>query len=155
VARQERQLLAVGSKAPGFRLPRLDGGDVMLTEMLAGGPALLAFFKVSCPVCQLTFPFLERVHQAGALPVYGISQNDSEDTRAFAKRFRTTFPMLLDSETSGFEVSNAYGISSVPTMFLVERDGSIQQAMLGWRKDEMMALGAVGPDDKVPQWKAG
>jgi hypothetical protein len=26
---------------------------------------------------------------------------------------------------------------------------------LGWRKDEMTALGAVGPDDKVPQWKAG
>jgi peroxiredoxin len=155
VARQERQLIAVGAKGPGFRLPRLDGGEITLAEILTGGPALLAFFKVSCPVCQLTFPFLERVHQAGALPVYGISQNDGENTRAFAKRFRTTFPMLLDSENSGFEVSNAYGISSVPTMFLVERDGSIQQAMLGWRKDEMMALGAVGPDDKVPQWKAG
>lgn len=155
MARQERRLLAVGAKAPDFRLPRLDGGAVSLVEILTGGPALLAFFKVSCPVCQLTFPFLERVHQAGALPVYGISQNDAEDTRAFAKRFRTTFPMLLDSENSGFEVSNAYGISSVPTMFLVERDGSIQQAMLGWRRDEMMALGAVGPDDKVPQWKAG
>jgi peroxiredoxin len=155
VARQERRLLAVGAKAPGFRLPRLDGGAVTLAEILAGGPALLAFFKVSCPVCQLTFPFLERVNQAGALRVYGISQNDAEDTRAFAKRFRTTFPMLLDSENSGFEVSNAYGISSVPTMFLVERDGSIQQAMLGWRKEEMTALGAVGPDDKVPQWKAG
>jgi peroxiredoxin len=155
VARQERQLLAVGAKAPGFRLPRLDGGDVALAEILSGGPALLAFFKVSCPVCQLTFPFLERVHQAGALPVYGISQNDADDTRAFAKRFRTTFPMLLDRENSRFEVSNAYGISSVPTMFLVERDGSIQQAMLGWRRDEMTALGAVGPDDKVPQWKAG
>jgi peroxiredoxin len=159
VARQERRLLAVGAKAPGFRLPRLDGGDVTLVEILAGGPALLAFFKVSCPVCQLTFPFLERVHQTGALPVYGISQNDAKDTREFAKRFRTTFPMLLDSENSGFPVSNAYGISSVPTMFLVERDierdGSIRQAMLGWRREEMMALGAVGPDDKVPQWKAG
>jgi peroxiredoxin len=155
VARQERRLLAVGAKAPGFRLPRLDGGDVSLAEILAGGPALLAFFKVSCPVCQLTLPFLERVHQAGALPVYGISQNDPEDTRGFAKRFRTTFPMLLDSEDSGFPVSNAYGISSVPTMFLVDRDGSIRQSMPGWRRDEMMALGAVGPSDKVPQWKAG
>ena len=155
MARQERRLRAVGAKAPDFRLPRLDGGEVSLAEILTGGPALLAFFKVSCPVCQLTFPFLERVHQAGALPVYGISQNDAKDTRQFVKRYRTTFPMLLDSENGGFPVSNAYAISSVPTMFLIERDGSIQQVMLVWRKDEMIALGAVGPDDKVPQWKAG
>ena len=155
MARQERRLLEAGAKAPDFRLARLDGGYIALVEILASGPALLAFFKVSCPVCQLTFPFLERVHQAGALPVYGISQNDTKDTREFAKRFRTTFPMMLDGENRGFPVSNAYGISSVPTMFLIGSDGSIQQVMLGWRKDEMTALGAVGPDDKVPQWKAG
>ena len=155
MARQERRLRAVGAKAPDFRLPRLDGGEVSLAEILTGGPALLAFFKVTCPVCQLTFPFLERVHQAGALPVYGISQNDAKDTRQFVKRYRTTFPMLLDSENGGFPVSNAYAISSVPTMFLIERDGSIQQVMLVWRKDEMIALGAVSPADKVPQWKAG
>jgi peroxiredoxin len=151
----------MGARAPEFRLPRLDGGDISLAEISAQGPALLAFFKNSCPVCQLTFPFLERVHQAGTLPVYGISQNDAADTRAFAKRYRTTLPMLLDSQASGFPVSNAYGISSVPTMFLIGRDGSIAQTMLGWRKQEIAALGAtagvtvIRPEDNVPEWKAG
>jgi peroxiredoxin len=160
VARGDRQLPEVGARAPEFRLPRLDGGDISLAEIAAQGPALLAFFKVSCPVCQLTLPFLERL-QAGTLPVYGISQNDAADTRAFAKRYRSTLPMLLDSQASGFPVSNAYGISSVPTMFLVERDGSIAQTMLGWRKQEIAALGAtagvrvIGPEDNVPEWKAG
>jgi peroxiredoxin len=155
VARPSRQLPEAGAKAPEFRLPQLDAADISLAEITARGPALLAFFKVSCPVCQLTFPFLERVHQAGALAVYGISQNGAKDTRDFARRYRTTFPMLLDSEKDGYPVSNAYGISSVPTMFRIGRDGFIEQVMLGWRKQEMVALGAVGPGDSVPEWKAG
>jgi peroxiredoxin len=157
VPRQERQLPEVGARAPDFRLPLLDGAgvDISLAEITARGPALLAFFKVSCPVCQLTFPFLERVHRAGGLTVYGISQNDARDTRDFALRYGTTFPMLLDREESGYPVSNAYGISSVPTMFRIDRNGAIEQVMLGWRKPEMVALGAVGPRDAVPEWKAG
>ena len=161
MTRGDRHLLEVGSRAPEFRLPRLAGGDISLAEIAAQGPALLAFFKISCPVCQLTFPFLERVHQAGTLPVYGISQNDARGTRDFAARYRTTLPMLLDSEHSGFPVSNAYGISSVPTMFLIERYGSVAQTMLGWRKQEMAALGpaagvsVIRPEDNVPEWKAG
>jgi peroxiredoxin len=161
VARGDRDLLEAGARAPEFRLARLDDGDISLAEIAAQGPALLAFFKTSCPVCQLTFPFLERIHQAGTLPVYGISQNDAAGTRAFAQRYRTTLPMLLDTEESGFPVSNAYGISSVPTMFLIERDGSIAQAMSGWRKQEMAALSAaagvsvIHPEDNVPEWKAG
>ena len=161
MSRGDRQLPEVGARAPEFRLPRLAGGEISLAEIAAQGPALLAFFKISCPVCQLTFPFLERVHQAGTLPVYGISQNDAKDTRAFAARYRTTLPMLLDSEESGFPVSNAYGISSVPTMFLIERDGSIGQSIIGWRKREIAALGptagagVIRPGDNVPEWKAG
>jgi len=165
VARGDRQLPEVGSRAPEFRLPRVTsgdiGGDISLAEIAAQGPALLAFFKISCPVCQFTFPFLERIHQAGTLPIYGISQNNARDTRDFAKRLLTTFPMLLDSEAGGFPVSNAYGISSVPTMFLIERDGSMAQVMIGWRKQEIAALGVtagvkvIRPEDNVPEWKAG
>jgi peroxiredoxin len=155
VARGSRQLPEVGARAPEFRLPRLESGHISLAELTAQGPALLAFFKISCPVCQLTLPFLERVHQAGAMAVYGISQDDAADTRGFAQRHGITFPMLLDSERTGYAVSNAYGISNVPTMFAIARDGSIEQVMLGWRKQEMAALGAVGPDERVPEWKAG
>ena len=155
MAWRKRELLEAGAKAPEFRLAQLDGGELSLAEIVARGPALLAFFKISCPVCQLTFPFLERVHQAGSLPVYGISQDDAKDTRDFAQRYGVAFPMLLDSKKSGYPASNQYGISSVPTMFRIGRDGAIEQVMLGWRKQEMIALGAVGPGDSVPEWKAG
>lgn len=157
---KQHKLLEAGTRAPDFQLKRLGGGESSLQDLLSGGPVLLAFFKVTCPVCQLTFPFLERI-AAGTLPVYGISQNGPDDTREFTQEFGTTFPMLLDEESSNFPASNAYGISSVPTMFLVNPDGSIAHVMEGWNRVEIGVLGAtsgVNPirqGDDVPAWKAG
>lgn len=156
MGRGRLQLPEVGARAPEFQLPGVDtGGDISLTEITRQGPALLAFFKISCPVCQLTFPFLERIHQAGALRVYGISQNDADDTRDFAAHYKTTFPILLDREETGYAVSNAYGISSVPTLFVIGGNGAIEQVTAGWSRPEMAAFGAIRPDDRVPEWKAG
>ena len=156
--RGQHRLLNEGARAPEFRLERLTGGFATLAEILAGGEALLAFYKVSCPVCQLTFPFLERIHRAGRLPIFGVSQNDAADTQDFNREFGVTFPTLLDSETSGFPASNEYGISSVPTLFLVEPGGRVARVIEGWQKKEMEALGGAGlfrKDDYVPEWKAG
>jgi peroxiredoxin len=160
-AHRQSKLLSRGSPAPDFRLPLLAGGETTLTEILSRGPALLAFFKITCPVCQLTFPFLERLHAGGKLPIYGISQNDAADTDEFNCEFGVTFPILLDTEESGFPVSDAYGISSVPTLFLVEPGRVIAQAIEGWNRKDMESLGARAgvslfrPGDYVPEWKAG
>ena len=160
-SRHQRALLDPGARAPGFRLSRLEGGEATLAELAAGGRVLLVFFKVTCPVCQMTMPFLERMHGSGTLAICAISQNDARDTREFNGSFGVTIPTLLDSEDEDFPASNAYGIASVPTMFLVEGDGKISRVTEGWSKLEMEALGAaVGmalfrADDDVPAWKAG
>jgi peroxiredoxin len=160
-SRRQRPLLDPGARAPGFRLSRLEGGEATLAELAAGGRVLLVFFKVTCPVCQMTMPFLERMHGSGTLAICAISQNDARDTREFNGSFGVTIPTLLDSEDEDFPASNAYGIASVPTMFLVEGDGKISRVTEGWSKLDMEALGAaVGmalfrADDDVPAWKAG
>jgi peroxiredoxin len=139
----------------------LDGGESTLDDLLANGPILLAFFKISCPVCQLTFPFLERLHTPGVLPVYGVSQNDEEDTRWFQSEFGVTLPTLLDREENDFAVSNAFAISSVPTLFLLGRDGTIERTIEGWVKQDIESLGGIAgvavfrQGDNVPAWKAG
>jgi peroxiredoxin len=158
---KQRRLLAAGTPAPDFRLPLLDGGEAALDDLIAKGPALLAFFKVSCPVCQMALPFLDRIRSGGSLPVYAVSQNDAGDTRDFHRRFNLSLPSLLDSEEAGFVVSNAFGISSVPTLFLIEKDGSVTRVIEGWSKIEIERLGEVAgmkpfrPTDSVPEWKAG
>jgi peroxiredoxin len=153
--------LEAGAAAPGFALPRLDGGEASLQQITSAGPALLVFFKISCPVCQLALPFYERLSKSGALAVYGVSQNDASDTRGFAQRYGLMFPMLLDLENTGYPVSNAYGLTNVPTAFLVEPGGLIAQTIHGWNKSEVTALGSAKgvsvfrPGDQVPEWKAG
>jgi peroxiredoxin len=160
-AGKQPKLLDAGSPLPDLRLKLLAGGESTLREVAARGPALLAFFKVSCPICQLTFPFLERLHAAGTLAIYGISQNGARDTREFNEDFGIAFPTLLDDEAKHFPASNAFGISSVPTLFLVERNNTISHVIEGWRKNEMefLATKAGAPvfrqGDNVPEWKAG
>ena len=160
-ARRQRELLEIGTPAPAFCLARLEGGDATLASLPAQARTLLVFFKISCPTCQLAMPYLERLHLSTGLPVYGISQNDAESTREFIDYFKVTFPILLDPEDDDFPASNAYGLSSVPTMYLVEPDGVISRVVEGWTRIDMEKLGADAgitlfrEGDNVPAWKAG
>jgi peroxiredoxin len=163
------EALAAGTAAPPFTLTDMDGKQRSLGEALKRGPVLLAFFKVSCPVCQFTFPFLERIHQAvkgrDDVQLWGVSQDDARDTRDYAREYGCTFPMLIDAR--GYPVSNDYGLTTVPTLFLVKPDGVIQVASVGFdRKDIETAATEFGkiagktitvftPRDNVPDFKPG
>jgi peroxiredoxin len=128
--------LTAGTKAPDFELKATDGKRFSLQEALADGPVVLAFFKVSCPTCQYAFPFLERLHKAygqKGVKLLGVSQNDAKDTAAFNKEFGVTFPVLLD-EIGKYPVSNAYGLTNVPTIFWIAQDGEIEVSSVGWLK---------------------
>jgi peroxiredoxin len=159
--RHKKAVLEAGARAPSFRLKGLDGGTTSLDELLAKGPALLAFYKISCPVCQLTFPYLQRLAAGSGIQVIGISQDDAGATEGFNKRFAITFPTLLDEAKEGYPASNAFGITNVPTLFLVEPDGQIANAISGFSKRDLEALGdraGMKPfreGENVPEWKAG
>jgi len=136
--------LEPGTRAPKFSLPDDKGHAHSLSEGLAKGPVLLVFFKVSCPTCQYALPFFERLHQrlAGApLSLWAVSQNPLDHTNAFRREFGVeTLPALFDSDDEGYPVSNAYGISHVPTSFLIEPDGKISLSGVGWSQDDTAAM---------------
>jgi peroxiredoxin len=160
-ARKQYELLSPGDVAPGFRLPRLEGGEVSLGELLAKGPILLAFYKVSCPVCQMAMPFLERIHTSGSLAIYAVSQNDAGDSREFNAEYGVTMPTLLDPEELGFPASNDYGISHVPTVYLIGPDGKIVNVIESWNRQELEKVASsvgvqlIQPMDSVPAFRAG
>jgi peroxiredoxin len=153
-------MLKVGNLAPEFTLVDLTGAEKSLDEMLATDPVVLAFFKVSCPTCQLTLPFLERFFSQRQL-VYGISQDDVRSTQAFAERYRLTMPMLLDEAKRGYPVSNIFAITNVPSIFQIEKDHRISWASMGFIKRDLEQLGHlhhVGifhADDDVPAMRGG
>jgi len=162
--------LTVGTRAPDFTLTTMDGKQFSLKEALARGPVLAAFFKISCPVCQFTFPFLERIFKAHGnrnVTVVGISQNGKKDTAGFIKEYGITFPVLLD-DTDSYPVSNAYGLTNVPSLFWIARDGEIEISSVGWVRKEIEEInqkagvtpgqkppGMFRPGEDVPEFRAG
>jgi peroxiredoxin len=162
--------IVAGNKAPGFSLKALDNKEYSLDTMLQGGPVVAAFFKISCPVCQFSFPFLERLYKrysGDGVSFLGISQDDARSTSQFAKEYGVTFPMAMDDE-NGYAVSNAYGLTNVPTIFLIDSDGTVKVSSMGFDKKDLETIGAhlakrnkialaplFRPDEVIPANKPG
>ncbi len=162
--------LTPGTSAPDFTLPSMEGKQFSLKEGLSQGPVLAAFFKISCPVCQFAFPFLDRIYRAYGhrnVAIVGISQNDKKDTAAFIKEYGVSFPVLLD-DTSSYPVSNAYCLTNVPSIFWIAQDGEIEISSVGWLRKEIdeinrKAAKTTGegpkpifrPGEDVPDFRAG
>lgn len=143
--------LDTGRHAPEVALVDLKGRTVSLFNELKRGPVVLAFFKISCPVCQYTFPMLERLHRAYPdAAIYGISQNSAKDTEMFCREFGVTFPVLLD-DPKNYAASNAYGLTNVPTIFYIGQDGTIEVSSVGWSKNDIEEIGRrLGSVHHVP-----
>jgi peroxiredoxin len=133
--------IVAGNLAPGFSLNSLDNQKFSLHALLQQGPVVAAFFKISCPVCQFTFPFLERLYQrygSREVTFLGISQDDARATRKFASEYGVTFPLLPDEES--YPVSNAYGLTNVPTIFLIDPDGTVKVSSSGFDKKDLETI---------------
>jgi peroxiredoxin len=132
--------IARGNLAPNFSLKTLEGREFALSEALARGPVVLSFFKVSCPVCQFTYPFLERLFRRYGRDAafIAVSQDNDRASRDFARSFGLTFPVLVDDEN--YLVSSAYGLSMVPTVFLIEPDGKVSISSMGFVKADLESL---------------
>lgn len=164
--------MTIGTTAPTFELAGTDGGKYSLAKALERGPVLAAFFKVACPTCQYTFPFLERLcrqfRSAGAadIQVWGISQDGVEPSQRFAKEFGVTFPILLDEEP--YELSREYGLKYVPSLFVIAPEGRVEAASEGFNKADLLEIQNVlarrlstrppelfAASDHVPEYKPG
>jgi peroxiredoxin len=160
--------LEAGVKAPDFTLPTMSGESFSLAVALRQGPVLLAFFKISCPVCQFAMPYAERLFQAAKgkkVTIIGVSQDVEKSTAAFMREYRLTLPIALD-DTNSYPASNAYGLTTVPTFFLINPTGEIEISSAGWSREEVdhMYQDVMSepnpapffmPNERVPELKFG
>jgi peroxiredoxin len=155
-------MLRPGDRAPALELEDLEGG----TRATAGSrprSTLLVFFKVSCPTCQYTMPYVERL-ASGTNPeapeILAISQDDAANTAQFQKRFGLSIPMLLDP-APGYAASNRYRITHVPSFFLIEPDGTIALSFDGFEKAQLEQVAArfgaelLAEGERVPASRPG
>lgn len=161
--------IQAGGAAPVFALAGVNGEKHSLADALKKGPVLAAFFKVSCPVCQFTFPFLERMYESygdGTVSFWGVSQDNAHDTKEFLDEYGVKFPTLIDAD--GYEVTKQYGLTNVPSIFLIQPDGNVHTASVGFAKKDLETIATeianasaktpqapFRPGEKVPEYKPG
>jgi peroxiredoxin len=152
--------ISPGAQAPDFELKDLSGQIHRLSDALRHGPVALVFYKSACPTCQFTFPHLEKIFStAGNRPdwtLWGISQDDEEETRVFRQQYGITFNLLIDEYP--YDVSSEYGLKFVPAIFLIQPDGRVAVSDFGFTKaglNQMAGFEFFTPNDGLPAARPG
>jgi len=134
-------VLAPGDQAPSFSLASAETGEAVI-DPWTEGPTVLAFFKVSCPVCHMVAPKVAALADAGAR-VVAVGEDPPPALARYARDRGQQVPTL--SEPPPYAVSSAYGVVSVPTLFLVGDDGRVKDVVAGWDREGWNRLaGAAG-----------
>ncbi len=122
-----------GFPAPDITLPTLDSGEARLAD-LRGKGVILNFWATWCPPCRFEMPALQRVYEdyQGRVVVVGVNVTVAEagvDTvRGFLQEMGITFPVWLDVKG---EASDTYRVTSLPTTFFIDAQGTICEVVIG------------------------
>lgn len=144
VSMEKGGLLDTGALAPGFRLPAATGEEFSYGGAGSRPPLLLAFFSLFCEPCRAVLPLVQRIREKygdRGLEVACVSLDGQPLIRtvaAFAKQEGYTFRILLDEVDNhqGFRVADAYRVTEIPALFLVDREGRIAQGRAGRVREE-------------------
>jgi thiol-disulfide isomerase/thioredoxin len=124
----------VGRRAPALPRERLAGPAVTLSSALAsahGRVTLVTFWASWCGPCTREASALQRFSRspAGSGRLIGVDWSDGlSGARAFVARHGWTFPVLRDAEGT---VGNDYGLTGLPTTFVIDANGRIGSVLRG------------------------
>src|SRR5580692_11443642 len=139
-AQEAHPILAIGSPAPNFELPGVDGAVHKLADYSASQVLVVVFTCNHCPIAQM---YERRSAQLGSdykdrrVAVVAIQPNDPkaitideldssdvsdslEEMKIRAQYKHLTYPYLYDGETQS--VADAYGPQATPHTFVFDHD---------------------------------
>ncbi len=127
---------------PGARFPPLALHDKRGERLdLRAGETLYAVFKTTCPTCEFTWPFLERIRQIAkdrAFRILAVSQDEPAKTAVFYKRLGVRLATAYDLEP--WTASDTLGVTTVPTLFRVGPTGLVEETIVGFDRALMEGL---------------
>jgi peroxiredoxin len=155
--------VAAAGAFPRLSLPALAGGERPLDTAWAKGEALIVLGHRNCKTTRETLPYVDRLHRrkGGDATVLAVLQDDAETAATLVREQGFELPVLLEADP--YPLAAALGLVTVPTLFLVRRDGRIEKAVEGFDRAEIEGfaarLGVAGslfvPEDKAPAFKPG
>ena len=136
----------VGQPAPPFaaEITAGDGAaahDRISLEDLRGSVVVLDFWASWCQPCRTSIPIVGRVaaaHRAAGLVTLGINvESDLPAARVVAahRALEIPIPTLQDP---GFRIQSAYGISSLPTLVVIDRTGVVRRVHTGVPEEQWL-----------------
>jgi cytochrome c biogenesis protein CcmG/thiol:disulfide interchange protein DsbE len=130
----EREPVAVGARAPDFRVLDLATGDtVSLRSRYRGSVTLVNIWATWCEPCKVEMPAMQRLYDSFGprgfkIAAVSIDEGDATDVRNFSESLHLTFDVLQDRSTA---IQQAYQTTGVPESFLLDRDGTIMKRVIG------------------------
>jgi len=122
----------LGGPAPDFSLSTPSGQRVQLGDA-KGKVAIVDFWATWCKPCKESFPVYQRFAEQypDELLVIGVSVDEGSDgIGAFATETGARFPLVWDESQ---EVAKSYSPPSMPTSYLIDRQGIVRLVHAGFR----------------------
>ncbi len=123
-----------------FKLENIEGIEKELTDY-RGKVVFLNFWATWCGPCRYEMPSMEKLYKEfkdDGLEILAINLGESApDVGEFMEEYKLSFPALLDTDRS---VSLKYGVRSIPTTYLIGRDGNILGMAVGAREWDSDAI---------------
>lgn len=133
-----------GPSVPPFDLERLQGGRVTLAS-LKGQVVIIDFWATWCPPCRAEMPWLVKLAQrleGRGVAFVAISEDDPPGQVPLVTAFSREVPGLEKYAVLGNpEIEAEYGVTSLPTLFILDRQGRLVQRLRGAAEEaEVVAL---------------
>lgn len=132
-------VLEPGAAAPSIDLPDAATGE-SIVDPWREGPVVLAFFKTTCPVCQMAAPKVQALADAGAR-VVAVGEDPPPAIESYVAAYGQRVPTL--TEAPPYPASDAFDIDTVPTLFLVDEDGAVRDSVASWDREGWNRLAAA------------
>ncbi|SRR5579871_3306323 len=126
--------LAVGTAAPGFSLPKQDGGTVSLAKLRGKNVILIFYPGDDTPVCRKQLcEFRDQWSEARKrnAQVFGVNPQGAASHAKFQEKYHLPFPLLVDSGQKVASLYHANGLFIKRTVYLIGPDGVIRYAQRG------------------------
>ena len=151
-------LLAVGTEAPDFSLPTVDGEATIALSDYQGRYLVIDFWASWCPDCRKANPRMVDLYKRYADEAVGISflgvsfDTDREACLKAVEKDGITWPQVSElKKWKETEISKLYGIRWIPTVYVIDNAGKVLYA--GSDLDELEELlhyiGGVGSGEAV------
>lgn len=138
-------VLQAGTVAHDFSIPDAQVHGHSPSNLRSVGLLWITFFKVSCPACQSSLHFMDRLARmlTDSARAWKIFQDPPGHSKHFNKEFEIRLPRLFNPEETGFPVSETYGIAMVPAAFLIDENKRITHVSVAWDRAEFATMASA------------